>query len=98
MSGRLRKAREAQTEEARADFSLLQQNWLALAGSYELSARIVSFTNDARRSLSRWRAVDAGSRNGRGRSETIVPFLIGKAFAPEMVAELSKAFDRACSA
>ena len=37
------KAREAQTEETRKDFLTLQQNWLALAASYELSARIEQF-------------------------------------------------------
>lgn len=92
-----RKAREAQTEEARKEFLALQQNWLALAASYEVSARIAGFVRDAKRNISRWRGLDAGSRNARGPSQTIVPFLIGKPFAPEMVAELSKAFDRACS-
>jgi hypothetical protein len=61
------------------------------------SALGAGFAGDAKRNLSRWRGWDAASRNGRGHSETIVPFLIGKHSAPEMVAELSKAFDHACS-
>jgi hypothetical protein len=87
------KALSADTKEDRNEFLALQRNWLDLARSYEVSAR-----RDAKRRLNRWRGPEAGSRNARGPDGTIVPFLSGKAFTPEMIAELSNVFDRACAA
>lgn len=92
------KAQKAGTEEARKYFQALERSWLRLARSYEVSNRIADFTHDADRRRPPWHGLDAGSRNARGPREAIVPFLIGKPFTPEMVTELSKAFDRVCSA
>lgn len=87
------KALSADTKEDRNEFLALQRNWLDLARSYEVSAR-----HDAKRRLNRWRGSETGSRNAPGPDETIVPFLGGLAFTPKMIAELSNAFDRVCSA
>lgn len=87
------KALSADTKEDRNEFLALQRTWLDLARSYEVSAR-----HDAKRRLNRWRGSETGSRNARGPDGTIVPFLSGTAFTPEMIAELSNAFDRVCSA
>lgn len=87
------KALSADTKEDRKEFLALQRDWLDLARSYEVNAR-----HDAKRRLNRWRGSEAGFRNARGLDGTIVPFLSGTAFTPEMIAELSNAFDRVCSA
>ena len=87
-----RKALDAGTDDARNWFLALERDWLALARSYKADDR------DAKRRLNSWRGPDNGSRNASGRAETIVPFLIGKAFSPETVAQLSNAFERACAA
>jgi hypothetical protein len=86
------KALNAGTAEARNELLALERDWLALARGYAVDDR------DAKRRLKRWRGLDAGSRKARGSRETIVPFLTGKTFTPEMVEELSQAFDRLCPA
>jgi hypothetical protein len=91
------KACDAKTDADRLYFLTLERNWLSLARSHQLNARIVDFTGHAKGRTNRWRGLEAGSRNTRGPGESIVPFLIGKAFTPETLAELSKAFERACS-
>lgn len=92
------KARDARTEETRKHFQTLERNWLRLARSYEVNNRVADVTRDTKRRHELWHGLSAGSRNARGPGEAIVPFLIGKPFTPEMVAELSTAFDHACSA
>ena len=87
------KALSADTKEDRNEFLALQRNWLDLARSYEVSAG-----HDAKRRRNRRCGSGAGSRNARRMDGTIVPFLGGMAFTPEMIAELSNAFDRVCSA
>jgi hypothetical protein len=87
------KALSASADEDRKNFLALERNWLSLARSYEVSAR-----HDARRRLNRWRGLEAGSRNAREPDSNMIPLLIGTAFSPETVAELSNAFDRVCSA
>jgi hypothetical protein len=87
------KALSARSEEARSEFLALGRTWLALAHRYELSDR-----RDAKQRLNRWRGLEARSRTARGLGETVVPFLTGKTFRPETIAELSNAFERACLA
>lgn len=87
-----RKAFNASTEEAREEYLALQRGWLTLARSYQIDGRDVK-----RQHLNRWRGLEAGSRNARGSDSNMVPLRSGQAFGPEAVAELSKAFDRACA-
>jgi hypothetical protein len=90
------KARDAHNEDTRRHFLALERSWLRLARSYEVSKPLPGFTHDAdRRGV--WHGAEAGTRNDRGPGQAIVPLLIGKPFTPEMVEEMSKAFDRACS-
>ena len=91
------KACDAKTDADRLYFLTLERNWLSLARSHQLDDRIVDFTGHAKRRTNRWGSLEAGSRNPRDPGEIIVPFLIGKAFTPETLAELSRAFERACS-
>ena len=86
-----RKAQAAFNEESRQDFLTLERNWPALAQSYEFTARLADFNNETKRQRDRWLRLGAGS------SGNIVPFLVGQAFAPETVRQLSKAFDRVCA-
>ena len=86
------KALNAGTAEARNKLLALERDWLALARGYAVDDR------DAKRRLKRWRGLDAGSWKARGPRQTIVPFLTSRAFTPEMVEELSQAFNRLCTA
>jgi hypothetical protein len=88
-----RKALDAGTSDARNWFLALERDWRTLARGYAVDDR-----GAKRHRLNRWRSSNAGSRNAPGRTEAIVPFLIGKAFSPETVAQLSNTFDRACAA
>jgi hypothetical protein len=88
-----RKAHDAGTDDARNWFLALERDWLALARRYTVDDR-----DATRRRLNRWRGSGTSSDNAAGRAETILPFLIGKYFSPETVAQLSNAFERACAA
>jgi hypothetical protein len=88
-----RKAFNASTGEARDEYRALQRDWLTLARSYHTDGRDVR-----RQHLNRWRGLEAGSRNAYGSDSNVVSLLIGEAFGPEAIAELSNAFDRVCTA
>jgi hypothetical protein len=87
-----RRAIDVGTDDARGWFLALERDWLALARSYKADDR------DTKRRLNCRHGSATGSYNASGRGEPIVPFLIGKAFSPETVAQLSNAFERACAA